>query len=129
MRKPQAQVTHLRSCFTVIALDQAQHHAIEQSAGFRTIGQRLGSYYPGGLTRAALSGPKVGWMGFFIASQRLRLLVLSEQGHSRNAFASQQGFQILNQGKTSTLQRVGCIMGAQLRLLHKAMHSAFHTSQ
>ncbi len=127
--KAQAQVTHLGGGLAVIALDHAQHHAVEQGTGIGPVGQRLGLARPFGLARAALGRPQIGRMHLVVAGQRLGVAVLGKQGHGRDGLAGQHGFQVFDQGKAGALQRGGGLVGAQLGALHEALHGAFHAAQ
>ncbi|WP_407065730.1 hypothetical protein [Delftia acidovorans] len=127
--KAQAQVAHLGGGLAVVALDHAQHHAVEQGPGIGAVGQRLGLARPLGLARAALGRPQVGRMHLVIAGQRLGVTVLGKQGHGRDGLAGQHGFQVFDECEAGALQRGGSLVGAQLGALHKALHGAFHAAQ
>ena len=128
-RKAPAKLAHLRSCLPVVALDHAQHHAVQHGTCMRTIGQRLGhGPGPARLARTALRRPQVCRVRLVVASQHLGLAVLGEQGYGRDLLTGQHGLQEFHQRKVRALQRGRRFLRAVFGALYEAIDRSFHAA-
>ena len=127
--KAPAELAHLRSCLPVVALDHAQHHAVQHGACMRAIGQRLGhGSAPAGLARTALRRPQVCRVCLVVAGQHLGLTILGEQGYGRDLLTGQHGLQEFHQRKMRALQRGRRFLRAVFGALHEAVDRSFHAA-